>query len=93
MSYEAELDKIEERFVDAVGRHNVDRYDDRIVVDIDGSNVQITGKNRCIVGVASADRDKIRGMIKEALAPRTGLTAREDAYPSIAQQQLEEERL
>ena len=86
MSYEADLDKIEERFVDALGRFNVDRYDDRIVVEIDDSIVQVTGKNRCIVGAATADRDKIRRMVREALEPNTG---REDAYPSVATQQMD----
>jgi len=87
MSYEAELNKIEERFVDAVGRYNVDRYDDRIVVEINGGIVQITGENRCIVGAStSAERHEIRGMVREALDPNTG---REDAFPRVAKQQLD----
>ena len=86
MSYESELNRIEQRFVDAVGRRNVDRLDDRIVVDYDGRTVQITGKNRCIVGASRRNRDEIRTMIKEALEPMTGA---EDAFPSVGEQQME----
>ena len=86
MSYENELDRMEKRFVHELGRSSVDRYEDRIVVDYDGQIVQITGKNRCIVGASRRNRKELRWMVKEALEPHTG---REDAFPSVAKQQME----
>ena len=80
--YEEKLDLLEQRFADELSKWDVDRLDDRVVVDYHGTKAQITAKNVCIVGGVGC-KDEIAALVAEALEPQ------HDPYPSVAKQQLE----
>ena len=88
------LERISKRLEDCREVQNIRQWRSRLIFEYDGQGYQITGKNLCIVG-SLEDRDVLESMVKEALTPDIDVgprNNREDGFPPVAAQQLEEYR-